>query len=284
MGEDVFHAGERRAQALAGFAVKGAPIRDFMTDQHRVFFGQLPILFVGVGDDRGWPVATVVTGAPGFVSSPDAVTLRVGAGLAAADWGVVREGAGIGLLGLEFATRRRNRANGVVSAVMSEAFFVEVRQSFGNCPQYIQTRAPVAAGGAAGEVEALAGLEAVREMIEGADTLFVASRAEGEQGGFDVSHRGGRPGFVGIEGDALVIPDYRGNRYFNTFGNLLADERAGLLFVDFETGDLLQVQGRAAISWGEERVLRVAVTRASLRRAALPVRWQLESYAPELVG
>ncbi len=284
MGEDVFHAGERRAQALAGFAVKGAPIRDFMTDQHRVFFGQLPILFVGVGDDRGWPVATVVTGAPGFVSSPDAVTLRVEAGLAAADWGVVREGAGIGLLGLEFATRRRNRANGVVSAVMSEAFFVEVRQSFGNCPQYIQTRAPVAAGGAAGAVEALAGLEAVRGMIEGADTLFAASRAEGEQGGFDVSHRGGRPGFVGIEGDTLVIPDYRGNRYFNTFGNLLADERAGLLFADFATGDLLQVQGRAAISWGEERVLRVAVTRASLRRGALPVRWQLESYAPQLMG
>ena len=52
-------------------------------------------------------------------------------------------------------------------------------------------------------------------------------------GGMDVSHRGGRPGFVKLDGDTLVVPDFRGNRYFNTLGNLVSDPRAALVFVDF---------------------------------------------------
>ena len=64
--------------------------------------------------------------------------------------------------------------------------------------------------------------------------------------GADISHRGGRPGFVRVDGDVLTIPDFRGNRYFNTLGNLIAEPRASLLFVDFETGDLLQLQGSRA--------------------------------------
>ena len=59
-----------------------------------------------------------------------------------------------------------------------------------------------------------------------------------------MSHRGGKPGFVGVQGDTLAIPDFRGNRFYNTLGNLLGDPRAGLLFVDFASGDILQIQGR----------------------------------------
>src|SRR4051794_26995774 len=101
---EVFHAGERLAQARAGVRLPGAPIRDIMPDQHRLFFAQLPILFVGVSDSGGWPVATALTGAPGFVSAPDERTLHIasvpderdpaGIGLHA--------GAPIGLLGLDF--------------------------------------------------------------------------------------------------------------------------------------------------------------------------------------
>jgi hypothetical protein len=47
----------------------------------------------------------------------------------------------------------------------------------------------------------------------------------------------------------LTIPDFRGNRFFNTLGNLVSDPRAALLFVDFETGDLLHLQGRVEIDW-----------------------------------
>ena len=93
-----------------------------------------------------------------------------------------------------------------------------------------------------------------------------------------MSHRGGRPGFVGVQGDTLVIPDFRGNRFFNTLGNLLGDPRAGLLFIDFASGDILQLQGRATIDWhpegsgpaGAERLWRVEVARlAPARRLSL---------------
>ncbi|XLM22644.1 pyridoxamine 5'-phosphate oxidase family protein, partial [Chromobacterium piscinae] len=61
------------------------------------------------------------------------------------------------------------------------------------------------------------------------------------------SHRGGKPGFVKIDGDTLTIPDFAGNGYFNTLGNLLRHPRAGLLFIDFSSGDTLQLAGRAEV-------------------------------------
>src|SRR3546814_14766932 len=67
--------------------------------------------------------------------------------------------------------------------------------------------------------------------------------------GADVSHRGGRPGFVRVTEDdgrsVLTIPDFSGNQFFNTLGNIAINPRAGLLFVDFATGDLLTLTGRS---------------------------------------
>src|SRR5205085_3392298 len=90
-----------------------------------------------------------------------------------------------------------------------------------------------------------------RAQIEAADTFFVASAActAETNGGVDVSHRGGPPGFVRVEGHTLTIPDYRGNRYFNTLGNFVSNPRAALLFVDFNSGDLLHLQGTVEILW-----------------------------------
>ncbi len=78
--------------------------------------------------------------------------------------------------------------------------------------------------------------------------MFVATNATlqdggGENGGVDISHRGGLPGFVKVAGDVLTIPDFRGNWFFNTLGNLVLTSARLLLFVDFETGDLLHLQG-----------------------------------------
>jgi hypothetical protein len=95
----------------------------------------------------------------------------------------------------------------------------------------------------------------------------------------DISHRGGPPGFVRADGEVLTVPDYAGNRYYNTLGNLLLDPRCALLFVDFETGELTQLQGRAEIIWdldaghggapGAERSWRVKVERGWRRRSGL---------------
>jgi hypothetical protein len=67
-----------------------------------------------------------------------------------------------------------------------------------------------------------------------ADTIFVASRSRTEirvSDGVDISHRGGRPGFVLVDGDTLT-PDFPGNRYLNTLGNLLSEPRGSLIFAD----------------------------------------------------
>src|ERR1700687_1097837 len=76
MSPSPFHQGELEAQARAGGGSPGAGIREQMTEQHRAFFESLP--FVAVASRlEGWPVATLLTGEPGFVSAPDPGTLRV---------------------------------------------------------------------------------------------------------------------------------------------------------------------------------------------------------------
>jgi len=297
MDADPFHVGEREAQVLAGVQPPGASIRSSMPDQHRIFFAQLPLLLAGLADKAGWPLATALAGPPGFTSSPDPGVLHIAALPDLADPAAsgLQVGVPIGLLGIDLGTRRRNRANGIVTALGMDGVTVSVLQSFGNCPQYIQTRNTKDAGEPAcpEAVECLAGLDRVAQaIVVSADTFFVASGSGGrggEAGGMDVSHRGGRPGFVRVNGDVLTIPDFRGNRYFNTLGNLLLNPRVGLLFIDFTTGDLLQLQGRAEIVWdgeevrsftGAERLWRVRVTAGWRRRAVLPLRWTFRDYAP----
>jgi predicted pyridoxine 5'-phosphate oxidase superfamily flavin-nucleotide-binding protein len=292
-----FHAGEVEAQHRAGFGTNaGAPIRDWMPDQHRLFFAGLPFLLAAGVDAGGFPVATVLEGPPGFVRSPDARTLAIAVAPAPGDPAAPALGSGapIGLLGIDLSTRRRNRANGTVLRASPDGLLVRVRQSFGNCPQYIQGREPFWSPEPASDAPAEAGTRLdgeARRQIERADTFFVATATEAPdaaRGGVDISHRGGRPGFVRIEGNTLTIPDFRGNRYFNTFGNLVDNPRAGLLFVEFETGDVLGLQGRADIQWdpatvgdlaGAERFWSVTVDRMWRRRRALRLRWAFRDFS-----
>ncbi len=289
-----FHADEVAAQTLAGVSMRRAPIRPHMPDQRREFFPLLPYIFTATLDGHGWPMASVLSGPHGFVTSPDPATLRIAALPRADDPAAAGFAAGgdIGLVGIDLTTRRRNRVNGRIMTI-DDGITVGVTQSFGNCPQYIQVRAPLPHPVAAKvAVETMTRLDAdARALIAGADTFFVGSRGRADldaAGGLDISHRGGRPGFVGIEDDTLAIPDFSGNRFFNTLGNLLGDPRAGLLFVNFATGDLLQLQGAVTIDWqpalagprGTQRIWRVAVERVWRRRAAFPFRWSFGEFAP----
>ncbi len=47
-------------------------------------------------------------------------------------------GKGVGLLGLEMHTRRRNRANGIITTAGEGFVQIHILESFGNCPKYIQ--------------------------------------------------------------------------------------------------------------------------------------------------
>jgi uncharacterized protein len=303
MENPLFNRDELAAQALAGGGPPGGGgIRDFMPEQHRHFFAQLPYLFVGAVDAAGWPLATLLTGRPGFVQSPNPATLHIStlpdAGDPAAE--ALAPGREIGLLGIDFSARRRNRANGHIVGRDAAGISIAIDQSFGNCPQYIQRRTVAfpevgSAAAASSPTESLGHLDdAARAAIAGVDTFFVASRSragEGSAFGADISHRGGRPGFVRVDGDVLTIPDFRGNHYFNTLGNLMAEPRASLLFVDFAAGDVLQLQGSADVDWssrapeqlaGAERLWRFHVARGWRRKAAAPLRWAFVEYSRTL--
>lgn len=306
-GASPWHEGERALQARAGTAEKLAEIgprilRDYMPDQHRTFFAQLPFMVVGSLDDAGQPWASVLAAPPGFAHSPDPRHLRIDALASANDplASALAAGAPIGLLGIEPHTRRRNRMNGTVEQLDAKGFTVEVGQSFGNCPRYIQAREPVFVDGQHSEPTAriMVGLDAdARRIIEKADTFFIAtahpSTGDGAAPhGVDVSHRGGLPGFVRVSDDGtLTAPDFNGNAFFNTLGNIAVNPRAGLLFIDFETGDLLQLSVTAEVLWdgdelaafeGAERLLRMKIASALHRPAALALRWGQAQLSPFL--
>jgi hypothetical protein len=65
---------------------------------------------------------------------------------------------------------------------------------------------------------------------------------------------------------------------FNTLGNLTAHPQAGLLFVDFATGDVLQLTGRARVDPDFTVVFDVHVVRETLGGSAL--RFAFVEYSP----
>lgn len=290
-----WHEGEVALQRTIGFEGPLAEIgpkvvRDHLTEQHRSFFPLLPFAVLGAVDGQGDVWATLRAGRPGFMSSPDPFRLDLAlppdpydpaeAGL--------KEGEPVALLGIELTTRRRNRLNGPIRQRTSRGFSLEVGQSFGNCPKYITLRSPVQpAEEGLDPPERMETLdEEARALIRGADTFFVASYAPGWDGArqVDVSHRGGEAGFVRVDEEGvLTIPDYAGNRFFNTLGNFKINPRAGLVFIDFTTGDLLQMTGSTDLDLdspeiakvpGAERLWRFRPQRIVRRRGGLPLRWR----------
>ena len=121
-----FHAGELLAQQLAGGGPAGVSIRGEMPEQHRQFFTLLPFACIALADDTGWPIATLLHGEKGFVSSPNPGQLHLAALPDRDDPARLHlaDGADIGILGIDLATRRRNRVNGSVSHLDGGAIVV----------------------------------------------------------------------------------------------------------------------------------------------------------------
>lgn len=290
-----FHQGEQAVQARLGvrdiedWARK--VVRDHLPEQHREFHTSQPFLVVSARDGQGRPWATLLDGADGFITSPDARHLVIDAQPAPGDAleGAFQAGVDVGILGIELATRRRNRVNGRIVANNASGITFRVDQAFGNCPQYIRERAwrrvkekPPAKATRGATLSA-----AQRQWIEEADTFFIASgfRGDGESStfGMDASHRGGARGFVQVDDDArITFPDYAGNNHYNTIGNLTVDPRAGFLFINFETGSLLQLTGATSIDWntdalsnfpGARRLITLNIEGVVSVEAAVGLRW-----------
>jgi hypothetical protein len=158
------------------------------------------------------------------------------------------------MLVIDFETRRRLRVNGIVERVDGRDLELRVQETFGNCIKYIQRRhrSDDFPGGAEAPVEKGSALDDDRRLfIARTDTLFVASVHP--RRGLDVSHRGGHPGFVQVEGDrTLRIPDYEGNAMYQTLGNFAVDSRAGLALIDFDRRRVLSITGKARVEFDAE--------------------------------
>lgn len=309
-GDSPFHLGEQAVQERFGLRERLAQtgrriVRDFMPDEHRELFEDLPFVVVGSADSAGQVWASLLIGEPGFVRSPNATSLLIAAQPLAQDplQQSLRQGTPLGLLGIELPTRRRNRANGHVARAAGSSFELTVEQSFGNCNKYIQARGGSFTAPPPGMQPTLEGplLSAAAERILArSDTSFLATSSEhperGGSEGIDVSHRGGRPGFIRAEphdgATLLTLPDFSGNFLFNSFGNLEQNPHAGLLVLDFDSGDVLSLTGSARVIWegpevgafaGAERLLELRVDRGLLW-PSIAKGWSRPEPSPHLQG
>ncbi|MGW8764775.1 pyridoxamine 5'-phosphate oxidase family protein [Streptomyces sp. NPDC055815] len=242
------------------------------------FLEAQPMLMLGTADEDARVWSTLLTGAPGFVRATGPHTVSVAAPLPEG----TPDGAKVGTLALDPRTRRRMRLNGTATT-SRRGFTIEAEQVFSNCPKYLQKREWYGSEPTGPEAAAARHGEALTpdqmRLVRAADTFFIATAAPD---GLDTSHRGGNPGFVRVDTpNELSWRDYPGNSMFLTLGNLEEDGRAGLLFLDWETGLTLQLSGLAHTEYGPEgRVTRFRVDRAIETPSGSPLRWSPPEYSP----
>lgn len=84
-------------------------------------------------------------------------------------------------------------------------------------------------------------------FIAARDSFYIAS--VGETGWPYMQHRGGPPGFIRtLDERTLAFADFRGNRQYVSVGNIGADDRVSLFFMDYANRARLKLFGRAGIS------------------------------------
>jgi predicted pyridoxine 5'-phosphate oxidase superfamily flavin-nucleotide-binding protein len=89
-----------------------------------------------------------------------------------------------------------------------------------------------------------------RTFIEERDMFFLATAdAEGRP---TCSYKGGEPGFVRVlDQHTLVFPNYDGNGMYLSTGNVLVNPEVGLLFIDFERGHRMRLDGTASVDFDD---------------------------------
>jgi len=293
-----YHEGELAVQARAGVGreglgademyhpAMGAGVARFLAAQ------QISVLSTMDGEGRVW--ASMRSGEPGFLLVRDEFTLEIG-GYSHADdpllTNLAKESAA-GVLVIRLAARQRVRLNGEARANRAGQIELTVNQVYGNCPQYIQARE---VNGERARLDAPASRreqldDRLRRWVEASDTFFLATAHL--QSGLDASHRGGKPGFVRVEDEKrLLFPDYSGNKMFNSLGNISSYPKAGLLFVDFQSGAALQLSGTAQVLWddprtaefkGAQRLVAFDIERIIELPQATLLQFGFQSYSPYL--
>jgi predicted pyridoxine 5'-phosphate oxidase superfamily flavin-nucleotide-binding protein len=294
----IYHAGELSVQRQAGVEAQarriGQGVKSTMPVAAQAFLQQQPMVLVGSIDAGGQVWASLLTGTPGFLMPVDERILRIAATPVFGDplRANLHDHAPVGLLAIDLASRRRMRLNGQTECLSDDSFAIRARQVYANCAKYIQARTMEMIGTHVREPGRIHRSDRLnpeqQAWIAHSDTLFIASAHP--DGGADVSHRGGNPGFVRVvDARTLIVPDYAGNTMFQTLGNLQANPQVGLLWIDFTGGATLQMSGTARIIWdaqrvvefaGAERLLEVTVAEAVEIADAHPFRSHTIEYSP----
>ncbi|NIR49137.1 pyridoxamine 5'-phosphate oxidase [candidate division KSB1 bacterium] len=261
MTDSPYHKGEQEVQKRIGeetIAQKtGRIISDSLPAGAWKFIDKQPMVIVSSQDVKRNIWTSILVGEPGFMTAENERNVRIHLPSIVSSkldpfWENIRQQPNIGMLFIELATRKRLRINGI-STLSDLNMHVSVQQAYPNCPKYIQRREIAVTESNKRSHSRKRGTVLTTEFknwIEHSDTLFVGS--SDDQGNLDASHRGGNPGFVKIADETtLIVPDYPGNSMFNTLGNFWVNPKAGVLFVDFATGNTLQLTGKVEISWEE---------------------------------
>lgn len=293
----LFHSGELYFQQNSGVEEKAALLAERlihknMTGQHQDFFSQLNMLFVASVDETGQPWASVISERPGFIQVVNENTIHIHSKPLNGDPLIhnLLPNNHLGFLGLEMHTRRRNRLSGKLTANNDNDIVINIDKAFGNCPKYIQARKinniertrPI-------KTERIESFnKKIQSLISAADSFFIASYySQIDHRGADISHRGGSPEFIRIVDDrTLEFDDYAGNNLFMTLGNLHSHPVAGLLFIDFETGDTLQLACDTEIieiaNNKFSRKIRLTIKYGWFIQNALSIESQFIEYSPYL--
>ena len=249
-----FHDGELAVQERAGVRTEASRLSGMVSPGSLsggagLFLSRQRLAMITARDAVGRLWISPLAAREGFLDGTD-TTLSIHNAPGAGDpLHNLPDGQPVGMVAIDFAARRRLRINGQLTTAGLVGLEVDVDQAFGNCPQYIHRRELIDPS-VASSTGSVAGDRLTTDqasLVEGADTFFLGTIHP--RRGADASHRGGPAGFVRVEGDSLWWPDYPGNNMFNSFGNLEVDDEAALLFIDFTTGETVQLSGRALIEW-----------------------------------
>ncbi|MDJ1496871.1 pyridoxamine 5'-phosphate oxidase family protein [Cytophagaceae bacterium DM2B3-1] len=273
---EIFHQGEREIQNRVGeslIADRNKPLISNSIVRGAIhFIDKQPMAIVGSRNKENELWASLLIGNFGFVKVSDPGTIvfdteQITSNPSDIFFSNIAQNNQIGSLFIELDSRKRYRVNGTCQ-INNSRIELSVKQAYPNCPKYIQRRiisTPDHFKKVPSSIVEGSGLTAQTiQWITNADTFFVASADS--DGNLDASHRGGNTNFIEITPDGLLkIPDYPGNSLFNTLGNILANPNVGLLFIDFERKQTLQLTGSASLLFGQNTETDLLKTKGTCR-------------------
>lgn len=305
-----FHSGEHMLQLRAGIrrSIEALAAEEITRKLDADTVTRLPprrTVIVALLDDSGYPTCTAVSGQRGLLASTECGDLAIRRRDLPETISRLATplDAPVSLLVPMFAEREALRINGWIAHATDEQFVVEIDQAFTNSRKYLHIRGEHRNGTDTEPSSVEPNLRPrgslsrqMSELLRNADTLFVSTRhsetGKSPRQSLDVSHRAGLPGFmVTPDANTVLWPEYGGNGFFNTMGNLMLDSRCGLVVMAGNGPQALHLRGKAEVLWhddlleeatGTRRGIRFTVEQASFVDDVLNRHHPLIHYAPEL--